>query len=80
MTGCPQQLCADDSTQVHADCTVSGAFARHLINLPVEIFVALFRLTLLDRADPVYLILAMTSEKTLRLKPQNLLTGLPGRP
>jgi uncharacterized protein DUF6352 len=39
--------------------------------------VALFRLTLPDRADPVYLILAMTSEKTLRLKPQNLLTGLP---
>lgn len=39
--------------------------------------VALFRLMLPDRADPVYLILAMTSEKTLRLKPQNLLTGLP---
>jgi hypothetical protein len=39
--------------------------------------VALFRLTLPDGADPVYLILAMTSEKTLRLKPQNLLTGLP---
>jgi hypothetical protein len=28
----------------------------------------------------VYLILAMTSEKMLRMKPQNLLTGLPGRP
>ena len=39
--------------------------------------VALFRLALPDRADPVYLILAMTREKTLRLKPQNLLTGLP---
>jgi hypothetical protein len=42
--------------------------------------VALFRLTLPDRADPVYLILAMTDEKMLRLKPQNLLTGLPTRP
>lgn len=42
--------------------------------------VALFRLTLPDGADPVYLILAMTSEKMLRMKPQNLLTGLPGRP
>jgi hypothetical protein len=39
--------------------------------------VALFRLTLPDRSDPVYLILAMTAEKTLHLKPQNLLTGLP---
>jgi hypothetical protein len=40
--------------------------------------VALFRLALPDRADPVYLILAMTTDKMLRLKPQNLLTGLPG--
>jgi hypothetical protein len=29
------------------------------------------------RGDPVYLILAMTGDKLLRLKPQNLLTGLP---
>jgi hypothetical protein len=42
--------------------------------------VALFHLTLPGDADPVYLILAMTSEKTLRLKPQNLLTGLPALP
>jgi hypothetical protein len=47
--------------------------------------VGLFRLTFADpalmtekvRGDPVYLILAMTSEKTIRMKPQNLLTGLP---
>jgi hypothetical protein len=49
--------------------------------------VGLFRLDL--RADgrvadaaadaPVYLFLAMTPEKTLRLKPQNLVTGLPVR-
>jgi Family of unknown function (DUF6352) len=48
---------------------------------------ALFRLTFgnLDLAaapiegDTVYLILAMTTDKMLRMKPQNLLTGLPAR-
>ena len=47
--------------------------------------VGLFRLTFSDpslmvekvRGDPVYLILAMTGDKTIRMKPQNLLTGLP---
>jgi hypothetical protein len=47
--------------------------------------IGLFRLTFADpglmvekvRGDPVYLILAMTSDKTIRMKPQNLLTGLP---
>lgn len=29
------------------------------------------------RGEPVYLILAMTGEKTIRMKPQNLVTGLP---
>jgi hypothetical protein len=29
------------------------------------------------RGEPVYLILAMTPDKALRLKPQNLVTGLP---
>jgi len=49
--------------------------------------VGLFRLAFRDGAiaadtladEPVYLILAMTPEKSLRLKPQNLLTGLPVR-
>jgi hypothetical protein len=49
--------------------------------------VGIFRLTFRDpdvaiekvRGDPVYLILAMTGDKLLRLKPQNLLTGLPIR-
>jgi hypothetical protein len=49
--------------------------------------VALFRLTFgnPDLAvapigdDQVYLILAMTADKRLRMKPQNLLTGLPAR-
>lgn len=47
---------------------------------------ALFRLTFGDPdqaasvgGDPVYLILAMTDDKVLRMKPQNLLTGLPVR-
>jgi uncharacterized protein DUF6352 len=49
--------------------------------------VGLFRLSFRDRGDvaedvagePVYLILAMTPEKVLRMKPQNLVTGLPVR-
>ena len=48
---------------------------------------ALFRLTFAPSSaadgagedDAIYLILAMTSDKMLRLKPQNLLTGLPVR-
>ena len=31
------------------------------------------------RGEPVYLIAAMDSDKVLRLKPQNLVTGLPVR-
>jgi hypothetical protein len=46
---------------------------------------ALFRLSLADgslvaddvRGEPVYLILAMTADHKVRMKPQNLLTGLP---
>jgi hypothetical protein len=49
--------------------------------------VGLFRLTFRDTGivmdqmagEPVYLILAMTPDKVLRVKPQNLLTGLPIR-
>ena len=49
--------------------------------------VGLFRLTFRDpasmldkvRGEPVYLILAMTADKTIRMKPQNLVTGLPIR-
>lgn len=47
----------------------------------------LYRLTFADPGDtivkisgePVYLLGAMTADKALRLKPQNLLTGLPVR-
>ena len=49
--------------------------------------VGLFRLTFRDpdvmiervRREPVYLILAMDQDKLLRMKPQNLITGLPTR-
>jgi hypothetical protein len=49
--------------------------------------VGLYRLAFVDPADvlervrgqPVYLITAMTADKMLRLKPQNLVTGLPVR-
>ena len=49
--------------------------------------VGLFRLTFRDaavmldkvRGEPVYLILAMTPDKLIRMKPQNLVTGLPVR-
>ena len=47
--------------------------------------VGLYRLTFRDsgvvadkvKGEPVYLILAMGADKVLRLKPQNLVTGLP---
>jgi Family of unknown function (DUF6352) len=50
-----------------------------------ERIIALYRLTIRDaevvlekaRGEPIYLILAMTPERTLRMKPQNLVTGLP---
>ena len=29
------------------------------------------------RGEPIYLILAMTPDRMLRMKPQNLVTGLP---
>jgi Family of unknown function (DUF6352) len=48
-----------------------------------ERVVALYRLTLRgpagDGQDPVYLILAMTPDRVLRMKPQNILAGLPVR-
>jgi hypothetical protein len=47
--------------------------------------VALFALTFRDpniildkvKNSPVYLILAQTPDKTIRMKPQNLISGLP---
>lgn len=53
----------------------------------MERIVGLFRLTFRDaaavredlRGEPAYLILAMAPDKTIRMKPQNLVTGLPVR-
>jgi len=50
-----------------------------------EQIVGLYRLTLCDAArvmekavgNAIYLILAMTEDRMLRMKPQNLITGLP---
>jgi hypothetical protein len=50
-----------------------------------ERIVGLYRLTFRDaevvldkaRGEPIYLLLAMTPDRTLRMKPQNLVTGLP---
>jgi hypothetical protein len=50
-----------------------------------ERVVGLYRLMLRDdgrvldnaKGEPIYLITAMTAERTLRMKPQNLITGLP---
>jgi hypothetical protein len=49
--------------------------------------IGLYRLSLRDdrvvldkaKGEPIYLLLAMTPERTLRMKPQNLVTGLPIR-
>jgi hypothetical protein len=29
------------------------------------------------KGEPIYMILAMTADKTIRMKPQNLIAGLP---
>ena len=60
---------------------------REAANDAMRRVVGLFRLTFNDSArviermqgEPVYLILAMTPERTIRMKPQNLVTGLPLR-
>jgi hypothetical protein len=49
--------------------------------------IVLYRLTFADPSivierlagEPIYLILAMTADRRLRMKPQNVLTGLPIR-
>lgn len=72
-----------DATQIgdslwHGESPDEAAMAR---------VVGIFRLDFRDpsvvvekvRGEPVYLILMMTSDKTIRMKPQNLITGLPVR-
>jgi hypothetical protein len=71
-----------------ADATKIGDMLWHgeeIDDATMARVLGLFRLTFADpalmvekvRGDPVYLILAMTGDKTIRMKPQNLLTGLP---
>jgi hypothetical protein len=63
-----------------ADGTRAGDALWHGENISDETrsrIVALFGLSFAEAVDPVYLISAMTQDRRLRLKPQNLLTGLP---
>lgn len=73
-----------------ADATKTGDRLWHgeeLDGPSAERVLSLFRLTFADprlvmetlRGEPAYLILAMTADQKLRMKPQNLLTGLPIR-
>ncbi|MGR4928104.1 DUF6352 family protein [Bradyrhizobium sp. CAR08] len=73
-----------------ADATKMGDRLWHdeeLDGPSAERVLSLFRLTFADpqlaietlRGEPVYLILAMTADQKLRMKPQNLLRGLPIR-
>jgi len=73
-----------------ADSTKIGDMLWHGEDIDEAIMarvVGLFRLTFRDpsvmldnvRGEPVYLILAMTPDKTIRMKPQNLAAGLPIR-
>jgi len=56
-----------------------------LDNAAMSAVVGLFALRFCDasvmldkvKGEPIYLILAMTADKTIRMKPQNLITGLP---
>lgn len=73
-----------------ADATKLGDMLWHGEDIDEAIMsrvVGLFRLNFRDpavmlddvRGEPVYLILAMSPDKTIRMKPQNLVTGLPVR-
>jgi Family of unknown function (DUF6352) len=73
-----------------ADATKLGDMLWHgedIDETTMSRVVGLFRLSFRDpammldnvRGEPVYLILAMNADMTIRMKPQNLLTGLPVR-
>jgi hypothetical protein len=73
-----------------ADATKLGDMLWHgedIDETTMSRVVGLFRLSFRDpammldnvRGEPVYLILAMNTDMTIRMKPQNLLTGLPVR-
>jgi hypothetical protein len=73
-----------------ADATKLGDMLWHdedIDEAAMSRVIGLFKLSFRDptvmldrvRGEPVYLILAMTPDMTIRMKPQNLLTGLPVR-
>lgn len=73
-----------------ADATKIGDMLWHgeeIDEATMDRTVGLFRLTFKDpdemldeiKGEPVYMILAMTSDRLIRMKPQNLVTGLPVR-
>jgi hypothetical protein len=73
-----------------ADATKIGDLLWHgddLDEATMSQVIGLFRLTFSDpsvvldkvKGEPVYLILAMNADKQIRMKPQNLITGLPIR-
>jgi len=73
-----------------ADATRIGDLmwkGEHIDEATKSLVIGLFQLTFCDesvvlekvKGEPVYLILAMTPEKLIRMKPQNLVTGLPIR-
>ena len=75
---------------LNADATLIGDRlwnGEELDETAMSAVVGLFALTFRDRSivldkvrgEPVYLILAMAGDKTIRMKPQNLVTGLPIR-
>jgi hypothetical protein len=71
---------------VEATAIGDALWNRHELDQAArERIIALYRLTLRDdgrildkaKGEPIYLIMAMTPERTLRMKPQNLISGLP---
>jgi len=64
---------------------LANASRLRVVNAARERIIGLYRLMLRDdeivldkaKGEPIYLILAMTPDRMLRMKPQNLITGLP---
>jgi len=72
-----------DATRIGDRLWKEGDIDEAAMSKVIGLFVLTFRdpSVVLDKVkgEPVYLILAMTDDKTIRLKPQNLVTGLPIR-
>ena len=72
-----------DATRIGDRLWKEGDIDEAAMSKVIGLFALIFRdpSVVLDKVkgEPVYLILAMTDDKTIRLKPQNLVTGLPIR-